>query len=130
MELSELKSEIVDDGTWVPLTEFPGVEVCVRTTDHPDYTGAINLGVERKARQISKNPRLKTEIVLRAAAKHLLLDWKGVTEKGVPVDFDRDTVVNWSKDLRNYSRFLGAVVSAAVDMTNELVEAREDLGNS
>lgn len=132
MKLSELKSEIVDEGTWTDLPEWPGIRVCVRTTDHPDYTASINLGLERKSRAAAKNPKIKQEIVMRAAAKYLILDWEGVDDDktGEPVPFDRATVVEYAKDLRYYGRFLGAIVSAAVDVTNEIAEAREDLGNS
>lgn len=130
MKLSALRSEITDEGTWTELPEFRGVSVCVRTTDHPEYTRDINMGLERRSRAARKDPNVRNEIVMRAVAKHLLLDWKGVTDDDdAAVPFERDTVVGWAKDLRNYGRFLGAVLSASVQVTEELAEAREDLGN-
>ena len=130
MKLSALRSEITDEGTWAEMPEFRGVSVCVRTTDHPEYVRAINVGLERRSRAARKDPNVRNEIVMRAVAKHLLLDWKGVTDDDdQPMPFDRDLVEGWAKDLRNYGRFLGAVLSAAVQVTEEIAEAREDLGN-
>lgn len=130
MKLSALRSEITDEGTWVEMPEFRGVKVCVRTTDHPDYVRDINIGLERRNRAARKDPNVRNEVVMRAVAKNLLLDWEGVTDDDdQPMPFDRDLVVSWSKDLRNYGRFLGAVLSAATQVTEEVAEAREDLGN-
>lgn len=132
MKLSKLKSEITDEGTWVELPEpFEGAEVLVRTTDHPDYTAAINLGLERK-RGARKNPKAKREIVMRATAKHLILDWRGVEddETGQSIPFDRERLLSMARDARNYGRFFDAVLTAAAEATDEIIEGREELGNS
>src|SRR5690606_32101007 len=100
-------------------------------TDHPAYVRDINAGYERKGRTARRDPEVRNQIVMKAVAKHILVDWRGVEDDdGNPVTFDRDLVIRWSNDLINYGRFLGAVLSAAIEATDEIVEEREDLGKS
>lgn len=129
MKLSQLRSEFVDEGTMVDLPDWPGVRVSVRASDHPEYQNALTVGFERK-RRASKDPNVRAEIVNRAIAKHLLFGWEGITDDDdKPIEFDRATVVEWAKD-RAYRRFFDAVLGAANVLANEVVEEREDLGNS
>lgn len=129
MKVSQLRSEFVDEGTMVDLPDWPGVRVSVRSSDHPEYQNALTVGFERK-RRASKDPNVRNEIVNRAIARHLLFGWEGVTDDdGKPLAFDRDLVLGWAKD-RAYRRFFDSVLGAANLLASEVVEGREDQGNS
>lgn len=130
MKISALRSEITDEGTWVDLPDWPGVRVCIRPADHPEYENANALSFARK-RSAAKNQNVRNEIIYRNAVKHILIDWEGITDdQDQPVPFDRDVLLGWAKDLRNYGRFFGAVVVAAHQLVMDLAEEREDLGKS
>ncbi|HZR80364.1 MAG TPA: hypothetical protein VFD92_04630 [Candidatus Binatia bacterium] len=133
MNIGMLKSPISDEGTMTDLPDFPGVRVSVRTTDHPDYQGYIARAIEREqagSRNGKVEPKVRDEIVAKATAKHLLMDWEGVTsESGEVLPFDRKLVTGWAEDLKNYGRFFDRVLSASVKVTNRIAQEREDLGN-
>lgn len=131
MKISALASEITDEGTWVDLPDWPGVRVCVRPSDHPEYENANAASFTRKGRRAAKDTRVRDEIIYRNAVKHLLIDWEGVTDdQDQPVPFDRDTLLGWTKDLRKYARFFGAVVIAANQLVLDAAGEREELGKS
>lgn len=133
MKVSSLRRSAFDDGVWRELAEF-GIEVLVRSSEHPDYRRAVQAGMQPHAKRIRNggmvDPVQQDRITCRAVAKHLLLGWKGVEDDdGAAVEFTRERAAEWAED-PEYTQFFKAIERLGDELAAGQAEDRAELGKS
>lgn len=121
--------ELINAGTWVgDLDEAPGVELLVKGLSADDVDKyRKKIIAEQLAR--NKNKPLTDEqqsVIGRMVLAHAVLqDWRGFTDGGKPLKFDRDLAVKWI--MGNQGVKLASLVLSAArrldDEANEFAEA-------
>lgn len=135
----QVNPEAISEGRWIKdLPQMGDLELLVRGMTSPqviDLRRKKVQGVPRNMRNRDGSPhysemvRITTEVLHEA----VLLDWKGLVQKGKPIKYDKDLAKLWLTDPR-FRRFADAVVEAAEYVDNSSVDAAafdEDVaGNS
>lgn len=92
MDISKLKGVSLDGARWVAIPTMPGVSLKVRGNSYPDYLDEVSRLTRKAAPESFEDGALKftaQRLIQGAAmAKHLLLDWDGITtgKKAQPYD--------------------------------------------
>ncbi len=84
VRLSSIKADLKreDEGEWIAVAEWPGVEFLVRSIHNAEYRTARDLLVQRMTRQLGRVPiaaELERELP-KLYARHLLRGWRGFDE--------------------------------------------------
>lgn len=137
VDISNLQRDgaIVETGRWV--NEIPGfgdAELRVRGLSSPyvvNYRARLERACPREDRL--SDGTLKPEVAMRIFGITLhevvLLEWRGFTNKGEEVPYDKELAKKWCTD-KNFLPFQDGVTFAAQVVDRGLVEAREgDAGN-
>lgn len=85
IKLSSIKNnvEAERDGTMIPIPEWPGVSLAVRSLEAPAYKLAVDQLVQRYARVYkgkSAPPEIRDADIGKLLARHILFGWDGFDE--------------------------------------------------
>jgi len=106
------------DGAFVPIGG--GVEVKVKRAGASNKDFAFDQAKMLRpfSKQISTGT-IDTDVLvginISLFARHIITDWKGITEDGKPVKFSKEKFVEYAKE---YPDFFNEIFSAAHDMQN------------
>ena len=116
-----------ESGVW---GDFGGGKFLIAHTSNLSFQREFNRLQQPYRKQIDRNrldPKVSTEIMCKAMAKGLLLDWKGVGESGKPIDYSEEMaaqVLIANEDLREF------VQDFALNLDNFKQEVTEEAGKS
>lgn len=115
--LSDEAVNILDNGYWVKdLDGAPGVEFLVTGLDSISARKAM-VSAHADARMKNKGEAVSSEQHLECTRKVLaevvLKDWKGLTDNGKEIAYDKQLAKQWITS-RNGERFAGLVLTAAL----------------
>lgn len=116
MKLAEMRDRV----RWVSLPEYPGVRVCLLTTDNVNYRHAVQQGVRQHRDLVRRRDAAAMAqmdmIILAAVGEHLLHGWKGIEDNdGNPIAFSREMAVALSEQA-DMSGFFHAVLRKADEL--------------
>jgi hypothetical protein len=85
MDLSTFKADPTkQDGTWI---EYGDARFLIASAHSPAYKKALRARVGKIPQHLLKSqPALAEKAATDVMAKHVLLDWEGVTENGKPLE--------------------------------------------
>lgn len=109
----DVNDELSIAGQWVPIGK--GAKLRIARLNNEKYRDFIKLKMKpyRSAmRAGTVDEDLTTEVVVQAMARHILLDWEGLTEKGSAVVY---TVEKAEELLRDKEPFRDLVMALAND---------------
>lgn len=120
------------EGVWMPLSNFPGIEVKVRPFSSTDsialydslqrkHKTVLNLGGEAA---IEKSK----EITRKVLAEKLITDWRGIESAGHPVPFSKEQAEELFKELPEFADAVSALTMAEDIFKRE--EREDDAKNS
>jgi hypothetical protein len=119
-----LDEKLVNEGTWIPTGE--GSELLIAYMGNQKYQRMMNRLT--RAYQVGKRGAIPDDVLegfmLRAMAKHILLDWKSVEEGGKPLQYSEATAHHL---LKTYRLFADMVVAFAQNQDNFKAEADEEV---
>jgi len=98
------ESEI--EGIWNDMGD--GIEVLVARIGNPEYQKAfqaISKPHRRAIRRGTLNDEVAEKLLVKAMAKTILLDWKGIEEDGAPIPYSYENamrILMEYKDFRDY----------------------------
>lgn len=92
MELANIRvnPKAIEQGAWVK--DIPGlgdIALKVRGTRNADYERRTSELVSALSQQERRDPEVQAEIARRLLVETVLIDWRGMTENGKPVAYDR-----------------------------------------
>lgn len=103
-------------GDWIEIPELPGVELKVRSFNHPAYRVARDLLLQRMARKHGRKPAPADESEAefgKLYAKFILLDWKGFDVE-YTADVAREALADPAyRDLRRHVEYAASQVGAS-----------------
>ena len=108
------------------------VEVCVRSKRSVAYKKALERHSRPHRRELRKpepDGKLVQDIIRKAAADGLVVDWRGLTESGEDVPFTPEKAEELFRD-RELQALFDFVVECAEDDREFRVGDEEDAGNS
>lgn len=112
----------VAEGIW---KEWEGAEFKIAAITSKGYTKAQKAAVRRLTRRQMNDAEHMLNVSIELAARHLLLDWKGVTKGGVEFPSNYE---NHLETLKMSPEFRDWVTSEATDIANFQAEGeREDV---
>ena len=121
------KSEL--EGIWEDVAE--GAKVLVARVGNKEYTERfrrLGKGLQRQLDRGTMPEDKQAAILISIIAETILLDWSGLSDKGKPIEYSRETARTM---LKEYPDFRQLVWDIANDAENYRVKDREDdLGNS
>lgn len=101
------------EGTWVPISKDARLRIARMNNEKYREFVKKKLKPYRSAmRAGTLDDELMTEIVVQGMARHILLDWEGMKEKGVLTPYSIDTAERW---LRSKEPFRELVASLSTD---------------
>ena len=109
------------DGIWVNLDE--DAALLIARTGNPDYREALRKAMEPFKISVQNNtlPNATAEkILIDVMAKTILLDWKGIIDKGKELKYSEKNAVKLLTKLRDFRDF---VSDSAGDMASYKAEA-------
>jgi hypothetical protein len=115
MELKSYKTDeaMKKEGVWVP---WDGSEFLIRSTDSAGYRRAVSAAAKkRNPAKVRKDIETQTELGIEAVALGILLDWRGVTDGGEPVECTKEAKLAVLKQVPDLRDFL---TTEASDMAN------------
>lgn len=115
MDLSDfdLNDELSVEGRWVPIGKDAELKIArMNNEKYRDFVKKKLKPYRSAMRAGTVDDALTTEIVVMAMARHVLLDWKGLTEKGEPLAYAVETA---ERLLRDKEPFRELVASLATD---------------
>lgn len=118
-------------GVWHSVAK--GAEIRVARADNPVYMNALSEFMDAELEKVnlpenpSKEQKEKVEkstrsVLVRAAARGLLLDWKGLSYKGKPIDYS----VENAEKLLSHKDFLEYVLKVANDVRNYRLKIQDE----
>ena len=122
--VSQAKTE---SGVW---TEFSGGEFLIAHTSNLSFQREFNRLQQPYRKQLDKgklDPKTSSDILCKAMARGLLLDWKNVGAEGANLEYSPDAASNVLKnneDLRDF------VQEFSLDLDNFRSEEQADSGKS
>lgn len=133
MDLNKFRTDqsLEQEGVWVDLGK--SARILIARLGNKKYNGYVNklMAPHRKAsRAGGVDDSIAEEVLNKALAKYVLLDWEGFEEDGKPVKYSYDEAYR-ILSAEEYSDFRELVVSLSSDMANFQQEREEeDLKNS
>lgn len=115
MDLSDfdLSDTLSIEGRWVPVGKTGRLKIArMNNEKYREYVKKQTKPYRSAIRAGTVDDELMTEIVVRAMARHILLDWEGITEKKVPITY---TIEKAEELLRTKEPFRELVASLATD---------------
>lgn len=115
MDLStfDVNDKLSIEGTWVPISKDASLKVArINNEKYREFVKQKTKPYRSAIRAGSVDEDLMTEIVVQAMARHVLLDWKGLTEKGTDITYSVETA---ERLLRDKEPFRDLVASLAND---------------
>lgn len=95
LKIDSIKTpEISDEGVWVKIPEWEGVEFLVRRLGSRDYQIARELLVQKKSKALQRlptTPEMEPELG-KLVSRHLLRGWKGIAD-------GNGKEITWSPDV-------------------------------
>lgn len=93
MDIASFKGVSADGGRWIDIPSMPGVALKVRSASYPDYLDEIARLTRKTGREaLDEDGSLKfsaqRSIQGAAMTKHILLDWRGLTNAGADQPYD------------------------------------------
>lgn len=131
MKISKFATDLdlEENGVWVDIGE--GGEILVARMGNPRYQKAvqsISKPHRTQIRQKTISEDLSDELLLKAMAETILLDWKGIEDdKGKVIKYTKDTAFKLLRDLRD---FRNLVVELATEQAAFRREEAVAEGNS
>lgn len=113
MDFSTLRAEEEkENGVWI---DFDDAKILIGSATSPAYRKALRKAAAKVPAHIARSkPERMEQITREAMAKHVLLDWTGVTDNGKEVE---PTLENRIKYL-SIPSFLDWVSDQAMDLSN------------
>lgn len=97
--MSDEKAAVIEDGAWVGgFDEAPGVEFFVRGVSSDAVQQALakaQIDARMKKNGEPLTPTELSSILSQVLAEVGLMDWRGLTDCGEPVKFDRELAKKW-----------------------------------
>lgn len=135
MDLDELEiaTEALEEGTWVDIEINDSVfQIKVANVNSKGFLAAKEAAYSQYCQDTRKKGKkpvseadwanltdVSTKLLPRLMGKHLVLDWKGLTQGGKPVPFDRDLAIKLMDPFK-YKNLWIQVALAASDTDNFL----------
>lgn len=113
--LADEAVSMIDDGAWIGDIEgADGVELLVCSMESPAARKAMTTALadarmKNKGEPLTQDQQL--EATRRVLADVVLKDWRGITQNGQPVSFEREQAKKWILS-RNGERLAGLVLLA------------------
>lgn len=122
MDISKFKTdESRKDGAWF---SYEGAEFLIAYAHRPEFVRAsARLKRRYPDSKIKADPALGTRFVCELMAETVLLDWRGVTNDGVPVKYTPEKAV---KILMEIEPFREWVAETSRELTNYVAEAEAE----
>lgn len=131
MKISKFATDLTleEEGVWVDIGE--GAKVKVARIGNPKYRARLRELQKPYRRQIRLDTLpedLNDEIVIRAIADTILLDWSGIEDdKGKAIKYSKDAAFELLKGLRD---FRGLIADIALEQQTFRREEEEEEGKS
>lgn len=124
MDLSDfdVNDTLALEGQWVPIGKDASLRIAkLNNEKYREFVKKKTKPYRSAMRAGTVDEDLMVEIIVQAVARHVLLDWKGLTEKGEPLTY---TVQAAERLLRDKEPFRDLVMSLAQD--SQLFQEAED----
>ena len=115
MDLStfDVNDTLSIEGKWVPISKSAKLRIArLNNENYRNFVKKATLPYKGAMRHGQVDEDLMTEIIIQACARHILLGWEGLTEKGEPVAY---SVPKAEQLLRDKEPFRDLVMSLAND---------------
>lgn len=126
IKITRLDNKKVTEGVW---TEYLGVELCIARHNNLAYLTALKLEAEKIGpKPLHKLPQsVRSSIVMKAMAEHILVDWRGLIVEGEEVEY---SPANALELLTNDEECLSFVIDFAMNTMHFMLEAEQVTGES
>lgn len=116
MDFNELRTDDnKSKGTWLKYDESDDAQFLIASAEDEAYLKQVRRTVGGiPSHKLKKNPKLADVPTRKAMAKHILLDWKNVTDNGEPIEATEENRFKYL-ELKTFGNW---VANQAMDISN------------
>lgn len=118
LNLNSIDLETAEDGQWVEYAD--GIEFLIARAGNPKYNAALQRFYRRHKRAIedkSMSDAAADAGLVDVMARHILLGWKGITDKGEPLEYSEANAKALLSDQR-YAEVRAWITEQSNDVEN------------